>query len=220
MPFFCLNLIQDYNIGMNAIDLSEKIRNTYHWDLFMCKRKWWWSIMMWCLQMLLANSYILYKKYMKKHDLKAISHFYFNQQVCMAWIDHDNHWPKKKRTYKAQDSSVASATLSTSSSSDFMKMAPRFTDKSLHPITGSLSRRLKESKPHWPIPTAKLAAIWQLHFWALGGNNKEFASLIDFYYCKVTLCEECFVPFHTNPQLVDAKRSMEILFSSNYDGDK
>ena len=55
--------------------------------------------MMWCLQMLLDNLYILYNKYMNMHDLEAISHFYFNQQVYMAWIDPDNHWPKKKRTY-------------------------------------------------------------------------------------------------------------------------
>ena len=84
-------MIHDYNIGMNAIDLADQIRNTYRWELFMRKRKWWWSIMMWYIQILLANSYILYKKYMKMHDLKAISHFYFNQQVCMACIDPDNH---------------------------------------------------------------------------------------------------------------------------------
>ena len=84
--------------------------------------------MMWFLQMLLANSYILYKKYIKMHDLEAISHFYFNQQVCMAWIDPDNHWPKKKHIYQARDSSVQSATRSTASSSDFMQRASIFTD--------------------------------------------------------------------------------------------
>ena len=78
ITFFCLNLIHDYNIGMNAIDLADQIRNIYRWDLFMHKRKWWWSIMMWCLQMILANSYILYKKYMNMHDLKAISYFDLN----------------------------------------------------------------------------------------------------------------------------------------------
>ena len=174
--------------------------------------------MMWCLQMLLSNSYILYKKYTKMHDLEAISHFDFNQQVCMAWIDPDNHWPKNKLTYQARDSSVQSATCSTSYSSDFMQRAPRFTDKYLNSITGSLSRRLEESKTHWPIPTAKLATSCQLHHWALSGKKKKRASLIYFSYCKVTLCSECFVPFHTNPQLVDAKRSMAIRFSYNDDG--
>ena len=124
MPFFRLNIIHDYNIGINAIDLEDQVRNTYFWCLFMRKRKWWWSIIMWCLQILLANLYILYKKYMKMHDLKPISHFGFNQQVCMAWIDPDNHWPSKKRTYQAQDSSVAYKTRSTLSSSNFMQRAP------------------------------------------------------------------------------------------------
>ena len=59
MPFSRYNMIHDYNIGMNTIDLADQIRNTYLWDLFMRKRKWWWSIMMWCLQMLPANPYIL-----------------------------------------------------------------------------------------------------------------------------------------------------------------
>ena len=74
----------------------------------MQKIKWWWSIMMWCLQMLIADYYILYKKYMKMHDLKPISHFDFNQQVCMAWIDHDKYWPKNKCTYQARYISVTS----------------------------------------------------------------------------------------------------------------
>ena len=155
--------------------------------------------MMWCLQMLLANSYILYKKYMKMHDLEAISNFYFNQQVCMAWIDPDNHWPKKKRTYQARDSSVQSATRSTLSSSELIQRSPRFTDKSLHHITGSLSRSLEESKPHSPIPTTKLAASCQFHRWALGGNKKKRASLIDCSYCKVTLRSEFLFPFTLTP---------------------
>ena len=62
----------------------------------------------------------------------------------MAWIDPDNHWPKNKLTYQARDSSVQSATRSKFSSYEFMQRAPRFTDKSLHLITGSLSRRLEE----------------------------------------------------------------------------
>ena len=138
----------------------------------------------------------------------------------MAWIDPNKHWPKKKRTYQARDSSVQSATRSTLSSSELIERATRFTDKSLHPITGSLSWRLEVSKPHWPIPTAKLASSCQLHRWALGGKKKKRASLIDCSYFKVTLCSEFFVPFHTNPQLVNAKISMAIRFSSNDDGEE
>ena len=106
----------------------------------------------------------------------------------MACIDPDNRGPKKKRTHEARDSSVQSANRRTLSSSDLMQRAPIFTDKSLHPITRSLSWRSEESKPHWPIPTAKLGVSCQLHRWALGGKKKKRASLIDCSYCKVTLC--------------------------------
>ena len=54
----------------------------------------------------------------------------------------------------------------------------------------------------------------------IGGKKKKRLSLIYCYYFKVTICVESFVPFCTNPQLVDAKRSMAILFSSNDDGEE
>ena len=56
--------------------------------------------------MLLADFYILYKKYTNMHDLKPISHLDFNQQLCITCIDPNNHLPKKKCTYQDQDSSV------------------------------------------------------------------------------------------------------------------
>ena len=39
MPFFCFNIIHDYNIGINAIGLAYQVRNTYCWDLFMHYRE-------------------------------------------------------------------------------------------------------------------------------------------------------------------------------------
>ena len=49
-------------------------------------------------------------------------------------------------------------------------------------------------------------------------ERRKPASLIDCSECKVTLCAEYLVPFHTNPQLVDSKISTAIRFSSNDDG--
>ena len=47
MPFFRLNSIHDYNHVMNGVDLAYQVCNVYQYDLFMWKRRWWWSIMMW-----------------------------------------------------------------------------------------------------------------------------------------------------------------------------
>ena len=84
IPFFRLNLIHDYNYGMNDVDLADQVRNVYRWDIFVWNRKWWYLIMMWCLKIPQANACVLYTKYMKIHHIKAITHFDFNIQICLA----------------------------------------------------------------------------------------------------------------------------------------
>lgn len=108
MPFFRLSLIHDYNNVMNDVDLADQVRNVYRWDLFMRKRKWWWSTMMWFLQILQTNSFVLYKKYMIMHDQEKMSHFEFNKKICIAWIDPESYWLKKKRGYQARASESVS----------------------------------------------------------------------------------------------------------------
>ena len=135
MPFFRLNLILDYNNGMNDVDLADQVRNMYQWYLFMRKRKLWWAIIMQCLQMLQDNAYVLYIEYMTMHQLKAITHFELNRKICLAWIYSENYWPQKKRAYQHQarsGDSTSSTTQSTNTvSAEFIKRAHRFTDKSL-----------------------------------------------------------------------------------------
>ena len=45
---------------MNHIDISDQLRNTYHFDHWIYKRKWWWLIWLWGLQVILVNMYLLY----------------------------------------------------------------------------------------------------------------------------------------------------------------
>ena len=102
MPFFSINLFHDYNHGLNNVDLSDQVRNLYRGDLFMRKRKWLWLILMWCLKILQDNAYILYIKFMTMNHLNAITHFEFNRQNCLSWIDPENYCPKKERTFQHQ----------------------------------------------------------------------------------------------------------------------
>ena len=94
------------------------------------------------------------------HQLKVITQFEFNRQICLAWIDSENYWPKNKRAYQHQARSGDSTSSNTQSTntvlSDFIKRAQRFTDKSLCPLSGNLRVRLQESDPHWPVPIQKL----------------------------------------------------------------
>jgi hypothetical protein len=61
MSFLRTEVTDTYNNGMNNVDIADQIRNTYRIDRWMRKRKWWWSIWMWGVQILLVNAYILYK---------------------------------------------------------------------------------------------------------------------------------------------------------------
>ena len=112
-----------------------------------------------CLQMPQSNAYLLYKNYTKIHHLKAITHFGFNTQIYLAWIDSENYWPQKKHAYQHQVCSGDSTSITKRStntvSEDFINISPIFTDKSLCLLSGNISVRLQESDPHWPVPNLK-----------------------------------------------------------------
>jgi hypothetical protein len=61
MSFLRTEVTDNYNNGMNNVDIADQIRNTYRIDRWMRKRKWWWSIWMCGVQILLVNAYMLYK---------------------------------------------------------------------------------------------------------------------------------------------------------------
>ena len=61
MKFLCAKVNDDYSNAMNNVDIADQLRGTYRFDCWMCKRKWWWAIWMWGIQLLLVNAYVLYK---------------------------------------------------------------------------------------------------------------------------------------------------------------
>ena len=61
MKFLHTKVNDDYNNGMNNVDIADQQHGTYCFDCWMHKRKWWWAIWMWGIQLLLLNAYVLYK---------------------------------------------------------------------------------------------------------------------------------------------------------------
>ena len=59
MKFLRPGVINDYNNGMNNVDQADQLRGSYRIDRWMRKRKWWWAMWMWGVQVLLVNAYIL-----------------------------------------------------------------------------------------------------------------------------------------------------------------
>ena len=86
MPFHRLNIYETYNYNMNNVDISDQLQGVYRWDHWMRKRKWWWAIMFWALQVMTTNAFIAYKKYMTMLKSKHLSHYEFLEQVCIKWI--------------------------------------------------------------------------------------------------------------------------------------
>ncbi len=79
VPFYRLNLPDMYKNKMGRVDVGDQLRNSYRFDHWMRKRKWWWSFWMWYMGMLLTNSYLLYKKYCEVHSKSSI----FTLWICL-----------------------------------------------------------------------------------------------------------------------------------------
>ena len=48
MKFHHVNIVDEYNNHMNNVDVSNKLRGSYRFDLFLCRTKWQWSMFFWC----------------------------------------------------------------------------------------------------------------------------------------------------------------------------
>ena len=91
VPFYRLNLADMYNNKMGRVDVGDQLQNYYQFDHWMRKRKWWRSFWMWCMWILLTNTYVLYKKYCEMHKLKLeYSHYGFVCNVAKAWLQVSN----------------------------------------------------------------------------------------------------------------------------------
>ena len=155
--FHRLNLIEEYNYNMNSVDVVDQLRGSYRFDKWMRKRKWWWSMFFWMFQMLLTNSYILYCKYMKLHDLTPISHYDYHKAVSLAWINKETNWPTEEQEKKGARRTIfekdgvsvdtpsdntrafsASSIASRQSELDASRRSRSVSDKSLDPEQGVL----------------------------------------------------------------------------------
>jgi hypothetical protein len=99
-----------YNNGMNNVDIADQLRGTYRLDRWMRKRKWWWSIWMWGLQVLLVNAFVLYRTahhlIWKTEKKLILSHYEFREAIVKSWIDGDddkeNDSQKKRKLMESE----------------------------------------------------------------------------------------------------------------------
>jgi len=172
IEFLRVNVNDDYNNKMNAVDVADQLRNQYRMDHWLRNRKWWWSIFMWSMGVLLTNAYILYCRVQEEGYVQKkirITHYDFLLSIARAWIDRDEtdirmvcRLQEKKRRQVAlaeqHMTSQATATIIASPSPPkrsrtvmatalislpkSSSKAPRVNDNSLDPHKGALRSRL------------------------------------------------------------------------------
>ncbi len=111
-------LIDDYKNFMNKVDQADQLRSTYHCDHWTRTRKWWWTIWLWGVQVLLVNAYILYKHahiyIWKTKPSQILTHFQFRRLVALHWLNPAHHPINTDGNKRKRDSA---STLNTRSSS-------------------------------------------------------------------------------------------------------
>ena len=87
VPFYRLNIVDEYNAGMGNVDIADQLRLQYRIHYWIRNQKWWWAIFFWVFECSLTNSYILYRKFYQVHGKKPpLSHYDFVRQVSLAWL--------------------------------------------------------------------------------------------------------------------------------------
>jgi len=84
MSFLQAVVNDEYNSTMKQVDISDQLWNYYHH--WMRKHKWWWAICMWGLQVLLVNTYILYRTTHLLTWKKAEKLCYPTMNFCVSWF--------------------------------------------------------------------------------------------------------------------------------------
>ena len=90
MNFLRLNVNNDYNNDMNAVDIADQLRNNYRFDHWLRNFKWWWSIFMWAFGVLIVNSYVVYNSVCDATGLlkkQRYSQYQFRLAIARMWID-------------------------------------------------------------------------------------------------------------------------------------
>ena len=88
ITFNRLNVIDDYNFGMNSVDLADKARMLYRPDTYLRFKKWWWSIFVWLIGLVALNAYVLYAAKTRSLGLTPCTHKEFRarlaEQLCFS----------------------------------------------------------------------------------------------------------------------------------------
>jgi len=221
LRFLRLNINDSYNNDMGHTDVADQLRNNYKFDHWFRNYKWWWSIMMWGVHVLLVNAYIVYKDVMVEagRERFTLSQYQFRRLVAIAWVSSDEPTINELKRMSNQNAKVMQkrmtpaasetgprkrrkTTPQSTSSTDSKSRAPKLTDVS---IQGKYSKRLDAfvTEGHFPVHKPEQRPKCALHKWA--ADVEERKHVYSCSHCKISLCVSCFPIFHKDHDLVNNK---------------
>ena len=209
--FLRLNITDDYNNGMGQVDIADQLRGTYRFDKWLRNYKWWHAIYWWAFQVLMINSYIVYKKVCKRAQVSPVSHYEYQKDIAMGWIDPENFGAKAGyKTPSDQESNLQEMSTISSASSGSKKRSNYLNSASLDPVKGKLRNRLDSSLAHWPssVPQDKNRnrSPCQLCRWATDRRVRKLNQTAYCQECNMVLClGDCYKTFHTVWDIVSEK---------------
>ena len=170
VPFYRLNIIDQYNHGMENVDQVDQLRLQYRSTYWLRNHKWWWTILFWLFEGGLCNSYVLYLMFFKLHDLKPPwTHYEYIREISLAWLDQETYWPSRKKTSASSNvtQSRQSSTLTMisrlhPSNTTVVTRSVTFIDKTLDAYSGALRCRLDRNFAHLPERGDKKVNLCQL----------------------------------------------------------
>ena len=244
MKFLRLNINDDYNHDMGGCDIADQLRNYYHFDHWMRKRKWWWSFFFWATGVLLVNTYISYKTYMISKGMQPMTHYKFCKAIALAWLDSSMHWHNRlknrnksgasstttsgNRTTDTATSSIPSRSLpSHHKSSEFLvnngtkDLTPRkkprcapLNDAALCTRAGAYKHRLSVSQGAH-FPMTPTENDPRCSLHSWAKNMKIRKQIVKCETCGIHLCVECYKNFHTIQDVHTLRCSVETTAKKN-----
>ena len=134
--------------------------------------------------------------------LEGMSHYDFQSKIACAWLD-KTYFDKKKTATIPRSKSQSSLTSRSENTVDTQRRS-RISERSLHPLTGSLKHRLNNLLPHWATTSTNPQHYCQLHYWATG--KRKYQNVIQCKECNVVLCTDgCNERYHTDWDLAEKK---------------
>ena len=84
-PFYRLDLINEYNMGVGNVDQADLLRLKYRVQYWFHNQKWWFEIFFWCFELSLTNCFVLYRMLFELRDKSPpYSHYGFIIKIFLA----------------------------------------------------------------------------------------------------------------------------------------